>query len=63
MLIVNNFVMLCKYYFSYSQLKIDYELSEEDKKELYDPDFYCGCACCYLCEQCGLFISRPLKVL
>ena len=52
-----------KYYFSNINEKIDYELSEEDIKNIYDPDFYCGCNCCHITTQCQLFLIRPLKVL
>lgn len=61
MVICNNIVMLAKYYFANSGNKIDYVLSEEDIKEIYDPDFYCGCACCHLTTQLQLFACRPLR--
>ncbi len=53
--------MLAKYYFANSGNKINYVLSEEDIKEIYDPDFYCGCACCHLTTQLQLFACRPLR--
>ena len=55
--------MLLKYYCSNTQVEMDYELSKEDENEIYDPDYYCGCACCHLTTQCQLFLLRPLKVL
>jgi hypothetical protein len=63
MVICNNISMLIKYYFSNVNEKIDYELSKEDEEEIYNPDFYCGCSCCYLTTQWQLFLLRPLKVL
>jgi len=63
MVICNNISMLMKYYFSNVNEKIDYELSKEDEEEIYNPDYYCGCNCCYLTTQWQLFLLRPLKVL
>lgn len=61
MVLCNNILLLAKYWFA--NQKVDYVLSEEDIRQIYDPDFYCGCACCHLTTQTQLFFLRPMKLV